>query len=669
MSEILKPDRQSFPGGYGFTDLIVAVKLAASKHVANITFGTVEQAVVQRFLVELAARHPESVPFEDPFGLRSRELFNERRSFLNSHLRFSWFCLAYYVYGLLAIRSGISIAEYDHLNIFLTPVKRTLLELGVRVTDEECLAEVDRFVPAKVSPWSVEASAHTFLSYARFLHHSALRRREVVTPGLILPGVCLVFAEEDAPQANSILTFITTHEISVRQQPGEFQPTDRLLVLLSRSAMKSGLFWRGLADWKQRQAVPMVICLIPKAELYREPPSDPHREVWEWLAANIAVELGSENNRYIAILRALDSPDPKQWWWNYGDSVELGFAVDVLSLGIPRPAATRKASSPTREPYPYTFSGTLLAACLLASDRLNRDQANGPDARYFAICEDLLQLRLKPNGEPYSMPWFMLIYRAWLSFAGQLPGIIYSGQDPIHAQQELQSALFALGIGTNKLALAAFLEAFMQLPWTAPPSTPSAVDDRACSFIVLIHRLSQSALAGAQRVWLQHPFSPSFVSYARQDEDFARELVAHLEGKGADVWWDLNSITLGAPLDSSLRSAVADARFLFLVATPAADQSAYVRLEVETALRQGLRVIPMCFEGRVPAGLQSLLDSAPGSIEPAIPATDSDHASALGSALARLERSPSEQLSWLQSRAEYQNLRQNLAHARANLTR
>jgi hypothetical protein len=187
------------------------------------------------------------------------------------------------------------------------------------------------------------------------------------------------------------------------------------------------------------------------------------------------------------------------------------------------------------------------------------------------------------------------------------------------------------------------------------------------AFTVLVHHLTQAALARTQRMRLRHPSCTSFVSYARPDEGFARELVAHLEAKGADVWWDLNSITLGTPLGGSLRSAVGDARFLLLVATPAADKSPYVRLEVETAIRQELRVVPISLDGQVPAGLQSLLDSAPDTIEPIISAIDSERASAPTSVLARLERSPSEQLRWFQSQAPYQNLRKHLAQARASL--
>jgi hypothetical protein len=265
------------------------------------------------------------------------------------------------------------------------------------------------------------------------------------------------------------------------------------------------------------------------------------------------------------------------------------------------------------------------------------------------------------------MPWFVLTFRTWLSFATELPGFAYTEQDVIQAKRELQLALFALGVGTDASEASGFLETFANLPWTAAPTTLAAMDERTIAFMVLVYHLTQSALARTQRMRLRHPVCPSFVSYARPDEGFARELVAHLEAKGADVWWDLNSITLGTPLGGSLRSAVGDARFLLLVATPAADKSPYVRLEVETAIREGLRVIPISLDGRIPAGLQSLLDSAPDTLEPTISANDSERAGLAASVLARLERSPSEQLGWLQSQPAYANLLKYLAEARANL--
>ncbi len=665
MSGTPKFDKTSFPGGYDITDIIVAVKLAGLKHFQNPSAGELEGTIVKRFLLELAARHPQSGPFSDPYRLRGQELFDGRRSLLNSHLGLSWFGLAYWVCGLVAVRSRLSIAEYDDLNIFLAPIRSALRELGVQVSGDECLAEIDRFLPAEVTPRNVEASAHLFLSFARFLHFGALRRREVVTPGLVLPSVCVAFVENDAEEARSVTSFLTTHDISIIRQPAEITRPARLLVLLSRDALKSELFWRRLADWKERPVVPMVVCLMPKAELYRKLPAGASQEVWAWLTENLVLERSSETSRYVMLLKALDQADPKQWWWNAGDAVELGLAVDALDLGIPRPA-NRKASGPTGEPYPFAFDGNLLMACIFASDRLTRDAAGGRDARYFGMCSDLLKLRQNPGGEPYTLPWFMLIYRTWLAFAAELPGFAYSQEDVMHAEQELQSALFALGIGTDAGEVPAFLQAFAQLPWTAPPTTPAAVDERTIAFVVLVHHLTQAALARTQRMRLQHPSCPSFVSYARADEVFAREVVAHLEAKGADVWWDLNSIALGMPLDGSLRAAVGDAGFLLLIATPAADESKYVRLELDTAIHRGLRVLPICLDGRVPAGLRSVFDSARDSIDPLISAIDTERAAAPASILARLARSPADQLRWLQSQ-RYQGFLDHLAQARASL--
>src|SRR5262249_17881491 len=143
-----------------------------------------------------------------------------------------------------------------------------------------------------------------------------------------------------------------------------------------------------------------------------------------------------------------------------------------------------------------------------------------------------------------------------------------------------------------------------------------------------------------------------------------RELVKFLEGKGADVWFDLNAIKLGTRLDESLRSAVADARFLLLIATPAADHSSYVRLEIETAIQQGLHIIPIAPDGRMPPGITSLQVSAPSCFGPSISLPDSDRANAFALALARLERTPEEQLRWLQSQALYRSLCNHLRLAR-----
>jgi len=656
-------DRVNFPGGYDVAEALVAVLLASRQHIEHPTFTELEGAVMKRFLEGLAARHPESVPFADPYLVRADELFNERRSLLNSHLKLTWFSLSYWAYGLVAVRAGLSVAEFDDLSVIVTPVRRWLRELGIQVSDAELLTEVDRFLPNEVTPWSVNASSQLFLSFVRFLHNGALRRREVITPRMNLPAVCVTFTEADAEEARTMSTFLTTHGVSIIERPTEVTREARLLVLLSRQAMGAELFWRGLADWKERQVRPMVVCLMPKAELYHDAPADWRREVWMWLSDNVAVELNTETNRYVMLLRALDSIDPKQWWWNKADAVELGLAVDVFRLGIPRPAPPREASRQmAREPYPYRVDGALFGTCLMASDRLTRDEASGPDARYFGFCEDRLQLRIKPNGEPYALPWVVLVYRSWLAFADRLPGFVYTAEDVVQAEREMQAALFALGVGSSSGEVPAFLRAVANLPWASTADTLAAVDERTVAFLIQVYHLSQAALARGQRMRLRCPYFFSFISYARQDEAMARQLVLQLEAKGADVWFDLNAITLGSPLDGSLRSAVGDAKYLILIATPDAAKSGYVRLEVETAIRRGLRIVPIVPGGPLPEDLRPWLDSA--AVEPAISAGPENEELAK-TVLARLDRSPSEQLQWLQSQPSYDMLRQHLAQARS----
>jgi TIR domain len=670
-SNTSKSDKVSFPGGYDLGEILAAVSIAATVHVDRPEFGTTEQALLQRFLTELVARHPESAPFRnfgDPYQLRIRELFDERLSLLNSHLKASWFGLAYWTYGLVAVRSGLSIAEVDDLRTLMTPVRLSLRELGIRVSNEECLAEIDRFMPPEVTQRNVLGAALLFLSFVRFLHNGALRRREVVTPRLIPSNIYFAFAQADAKASIDISTFLTSHGVSISQQPADITQASRLLVLLSKQAMASEVFWRSLADWKERQVNPMVVCLMPKAELYREPPTDWRSEIWKWLAANVAVELTSEKDRYLTLLRALDVTDPKQWWWGYGDTIELGLAVDVLRLGVPRPATVSAGSGPTGEAYPFSIDGSVFAACLVASDHQIRGETSGPDTRYIAICNDLLQLRRRANGEPYGLPWFVLIYRTWLAFAAKLTGFAYSGQDADGVREEMRLALFALGVGTTDAAeLDGFLEGFANLPWAVHSSPVAAVDERTIAFVTLIFDLTQAALTRNQRMRLRHSSCPAFVSYAREDEAFARDLVVQLEGKGADVWWDLNAITLGTPLDQSLRSAVSGSRYLLLIATPAAGKSEYVRLEIETAVRNGLRIVPVVPDGQIPVALQSLLDSAGGTTEPVTWATDSAGARIAASILSRLERSALEQLEWLQGQTTYQNFRQQLARVRSSL--
>ena len=658
-------DAVAYPGGYDTIELIAAVYLAAQRHFAEVPTGELQHAIVTRFLQGLLARHPEGLPSGDPYVVRVLELAGERASLFNSHLKLSWFRLTYWSYCLIAALSGLAVTDDDSMEIFVRPIVASLAELGIDVSPQECLDEFGRFLPLTPNQRSLQAATYLFSSYARFLHRAALRRRSVVTPDLALPAVAVVSDDVDAQEAQHMTRFLTSHGVSLVAGPGDAPQATRLLVLLSRAAITSPAFWLCLADWQPRPVIPMVVCLMPKAELYRDAPEGVPSELWDWLGDNVAIDLGGGNDRYVMLLRALDSPDPKQWWWQYGDAIELGLAVDVLGEQLPRPRTRRESGMPAGSTYPNALHGTLLAAFFLASDRLARGSAPDRDAPYFAAGEQLIELRKQSPSEPYGISWFVLIYRVWLAFAAQMPGRFYTAEDTQHAENEMRSALFSLGIGTEQGQASGFLQAFADLPWSAPPASIDAIDERTAAFLALVYHLSNAALTRGQRMRLQHPAASCFISYARVDEPLAKELVAHLEAKGADVWWDLNAITLGAPLDETLRAAVHSASCLFLIATPAADRSAYVRLEVETAIRQGLRIVPILPDGRMPAGLDALRASAPSGFEPPISSPEAERTTALAAALARLQRTPREQLDWLRSLATFQSLRGHVSEGRA----
>ena len=87
---------------------------------------------------------------------------------------------------------------------------------------------------------------------------------------------------------------------------------------------------------------------------------------------------------------------------------------------------------------------------------------------------------------------------------------------------------------------------------------------------------------------------------------------------------------------------------------------------LQTALRQGLRVVPISPDGRMPASLDALRASAPSGFEPPIGSPDAERAAVLAAALARLQRTPREQLDWLRSLAAFQNLRGHLNREHAS---
>jgi formylglycine-generating enzyme required for sulfatase activity len=101
--------------------------------------------------------------------------------------------------------------------------------------------------------------------------------------------------------------------------------------------------------------------------------------------------------------------------------------------------------------------------------------------------------------------------------------------------------------------------------------------------------------------------SPAFVSYAREDADFALRLAADLKANGANVWLDKLDIRPGRQWDSEVEKALTACSELLVILSPTAVESRNVMDEVAFALEESKTVIPVMYrECRVPFRLRRL---------------------------------------------------------------
>jgi hypothetical protein len=100
--------------------------------------------------------------------------------------------------------------------------------------------------------------------------------------------------------------------------------------------------------------------------------------------------------------------------------------------------------------------------------------------------------------------------------------------------------------------------------------------------------------------------APVFLSYAREDSDFARRLAADLKAKGANVWLDQLDIQPGQPWDREVERALTMCNEMVIL-SPASVDSSNVMDEVAFALEERKRVIPVLHkECRLPFRLRRL---------------------------------------------------------------
>jgi len=88
----------------------------------------------------------------------------------------------------------------------------------------------------------------------------------------------------------------------------------------------------------------------------------------------------------------------------------------------------------------------------------------------------------------------------------------------------------------------------------------------------------------------------AFISYSREDSEFALRLARDLKAAGASVWIDQLDINAGAHWDNAIENALLDAPQMLVVLTPASSHSQNVRNEISFALDQGKIVVPVIYK-------------------------------------------------------------------------
>ena len=84
-----------------------------------------------------------------------------------------------------------------------------------------------------------------------------------------------------------------------------------------------------------------------------------------------------------------------------------------------------------------------------------------------------------------------------------------------------------------------------------------------------------------------------FVSYAREDKNFAAELCRRLRASRLTPWQDLRNLRGGDDWQAVIDDALRSAEVLVVVMSPRATRSQYVTYEWAFALGAGVRVIPV----------------------------------------------------------------------------
>jgi TIR domain/Sel1 repeat len=87
----------------------------------------------------------------------------------------------------------------------------------------------------------------------------------------------------------------------------------------------------------------------------------------------------------------------------------------------------------------------------------------------------------------------------------------------------------------------------------------------------------------------------AFISYSREDSEFALRLARDLKRASAQVWLDQLDIRPGQPWDNAIEDALLDAQEMLLILSPSSARSENVRNEISSALEQGKIIVPILY--------------------------------------------------------------------------
>src|SRR5215213_760402 len=102
----------------------------------------------------------------------------------------------------------------------------------------------------------------------------------------------------------------------------------------------------------------------------------------------------------------------------------------------------------------------------------------------------------------------------------------------------------------------------------------------------------------------------AFISYARKDTVFVRELYTFLRDAGREVWVDWEDIPPASEFEQDIYAGIDEAESVVFVVSPSSLTSDYCGREFQHALKQGKRIVPIACEAsdenEAPEGLRQL---------------------------------------------------------------